>query len=181
MTLKLSTTKTFTLVAGILAGVALSAPAAEAGMRIYFGFPVGGFYVGGGHHHYRAHKYHAWRYHDLRRARAIEAERARKAAIAAERAEQKRLAALAVAKRKAADARADAGAKEPEAAEITLAAIPLPVKKPDNPNASEAGTLTTAAITTAANSAPFGEEPKKLECKRYFANVGLTITVPCTE
>ena len=46
---KLATTKTFAIVMGLFAGLSLSAPAAKAGMRIYVGFPVGGFYVGGGH------------------------------------------------------------------------------------------------------------------------------------
>jgi len=173
---KLATTKTFAIVMGLFAGLSLSAPAAEAGMRIYVGFPVGGFYVGGGHYRYHGHKYHWWRYHKLHRLRAIEAERARKAA----RAEQRRLAALAAA-RKAAEARPEVEVKEPEVAEISPVSVPLPVKKPDNAKVNDQVALTTAAVTPATEPTPPGEEPKKLECKRYFANVGLTITVPCTE
>lgn len=59
---KLATTKTFAIVMGLFAGLSLSAPAAEAGMRIYVGFPVGGFYVGGGHYRYHGHKYDWGRY-----------------------------------------------------------------------------------------------------------------------
>lgn len=184
MNLKLSTTKAIAIAAGILAGVTLSAPGAEAGMRIHFGFPIGSFYSGGGHHH--ARKYHARRLHALRRAKAIEAARARKAAAAAARAERKRAAALAAAaeaKRKAAAERAAAEQKKLEAAEeAELAAIPVPVKKPDAPaNGSGTAPLKTAAITSAIDAPPADEEPAKLECKRYFANVGMTITVPCTE
>jgi len=136
---KLATTKTFAIVMGLFAGLSLSAPAAEAGMRIYVGFPVGGFYVGGGHYHYHGHKYHWWRYHKLHRLRAIEAERARKAA----RAEQRRLAALAAA-RKAAEARPEVEVKEPEVAEISPVSVPLPVKKPDNAKVNDQAALTTA-------------------------------------
>ena len=183
MNLKLSTTKAIALAAGVLAGAALSASGAQAGMRIHFGFPLGSFHTGGGHH--QAHNYHAGRLHALRRAREIEAARARKAAAAAARYEQKRaaLAAAAAAKRKAAAERAIAEQKKLEAAkEAELATIPEPVKKPDvKGNGPGAAPLKTAAVTAAADPAPADEEPANLECKRYFANVGMTITVPCTE
>lgn len=187
MNLKLTSTKAITAAiaaAGILAGMTFSAPGAEAGMRIHFGFPIGSFNARGGGHHRHAHKYHhARRHHELRRAQAIEAARARKAAAAAERAERRRAAALAAAaeaKRKAAAQRAAAEQAELEAAKV--AQIPPPVKKPDLPaKATETAALDTAALGATDEPRRVDEEPAKLECKRYFANVGMTITVPCTE
>ena len=195
MNLKLSNTKAIALAAGMLAGVALSAPGAEAGMRIHFGFPIGSFHARGGHHHHHhAHKYHHRRLKALRRAKAIEAARRREAAAeaAAARAAKKRAAAVAAAaeakrkaaavaaaeaKRKAAAEQAAAEQQKLEAArKAELAAVPLPVKKSDAPIES----LKTAAVTT-TDSNQTGGEPAKLECKRYFANVGMTISVPCTE
>lgn len=195
MNLKLSNTKAIALAAGMLAGVALSAPGAEAGMRIHFGFPIGSFHARGGHHHHHhAHKYHHRRLKALRRAKAIEAARRREAAAeaAAARAAKKRAAAVAAAaeakrkaaavaaaeaKRKAAAEQAAAEQQKLEAArKAELAAVPLPVKKSDAPIEP----LKTAAVTT-TDSNQTGGEPAKLECKRYFANVGMTISVPCTE
>ncbi len=178
MNLKLSSTKAIAAVAaGMLAGMALPAPVAEAGMRIHFGFPIGSFHAHGGGHHRHVHKYHGGRHHARRRARAIEAARARETAAAAARAEKRRAAAQAAtaeARRKAAAQRA--------ANEARLANIPLPVKKADLPaKATETAALDTAAITTTSGTRSADEAPVKLECKRYFANVGMTITVPCSE
>ncbi|HEX7073233.1 MAG TPA: hypothetical protein VF226_04270 [Hyphomicrobiaceae bacterium] len=183
MNLKYANGKIIALATVVLAGLSLAAPGAQAGMRIHFGFPIGSFYAGGHHHHHHAHRYEYRRLQALRRARAIEAARRRQAAAeaAAARAERKRAAALAAAaaKRQAAAELAAAEQKKLEAArEAELAAVPLPERKPETP-AGEA--LQTADATTAANSQPATETPAKLECKRYFANVGMTIRVPCSE
>lgn len=189
MNLKLTSTKAITAAiaaAGILAGMTFSAPGAEAGMRIHFGFPIGSFNAHGRGHHRHVYKPHSARHHNWRRARAIEAARARKAAAAAARAEKRRAAALAAAaeaKRKAAAERAAAEQRELEAAQAAkMAAIPPPAKKPDAAvKETETAALQTAAVATVDGSRSSDEQPAKLECKRYFANVGMTITVPCSE
>ncbi len=183
MNMKHANGKIIALATVVLAGLSFSAPSAQAGMRIHFGFPIGSFHAGG-HHHHHVHRYEYRRLEALHRARAIEAARRRQAAAeaAAARAERKRAAALAAAaaaKRKAAAELAAAEQKKLEAArQAELAAVPLPERKPEAPAGEP---LKTAAVATPANSQPAGEQPAKLECKRYFANVGMTIRVPCTE
>lgn len=184
------------LATSIVAAATLAAPSAEAGMRIHFGFPIGAFNVGGGHSHYHRHNgyYEIQRYKALQRAKAAEAARLKRekaaAQAAAAKAKKEQAAAIAAAraaeKRKAAAAAALAAAEEKNK---KLAEDQASVKSASNTDAVEpvvtgntkSALVKTASNTTDANSSATDEAPAKLECKRYFANVGMTISVPCTE
>ena len=191
--------KIIALATGIVVAATLAAPTAEAGMRIHFGFPIGAFNAGGGHGHYRSH--HHDDYRALRRAKAAEAARIRRERAAAARARKERAAALAAAKReraaavaaaKAAERRkaAAAAAEDKKSADAvvaknTISAERVGQRAPDG-KSNAAAPLKTAANTATADTTTSGattsdEAPAKLECKRYFANVGMTISVPCTQ
>ncbi len=170
----------------IMAATVAMTSTAEAGVRIGFGFPIGAFVA---HRHMEAQEYEARRYRAqqraeraeiarLKRQQAIEAAKVRKAkaeAIAAAKAEK-----AAAAKAKAV-AEAKARTKAEEANKTVVATATS-----DAPAATSTGS--TANVKTAANTAAGADSsPKpenvvtKLECKRYFANVGLTISVPCED
>ena len=165
---------------------------AEAGVRIGFGFPIGAMVV---HKHMEAQQYEA-RQRAYRAAKAEEAARLkRQQAIAAAKARQEKAKAIAAAKAEA--------AKADKADEIAAAKARVAARAQANA-AGEQAKNETAATTTAANtsrssvdsaSAPVKTaentrtagggkisnttQTTKLECKRYFANVGLTVSVPC--
>ena len=198
--LKTTSVKAIAIATGLLTAVMGMAPTAEAGMRIHFGFPIGAFHAHGGHKHYHAHRYHAHRLREIRRAKAIEAELRREraaAAAAAAKARKERAAALAAAKKaeeakkKAAEAAAIAAKQKKlqavaaaETASIKAVEPANTAEKVDPPIPVKAEPLKTAANTTATTASEpklADEDPEPLECKRYFANVGMTISVPCSE
>jgi len=183
--------KIIALATGIVAAATLAAPTAEAGMRIHFGFPIGVFNAGGGHGYHHSYRRDEEEYRALRRAKAAEAARRREraAAIAAaaearKEREAARAAAKAAEKRKAAAAAALAAAEAKKKADAVAAESTDAVEKADTrPSPAR---LKTAANETADDAMPSSstasdQTPAKLECKRYFANVGMTISVPCPE
>jgi Skp family chaperone for outer membrane proteins len=148
-----------------LVAAASTAPAAHAGgKRFGFGFPIG--VVHGGHAIGSSTYYEAERLEAERRAEAAEAARMRsrhKAAMAAAAAAAAHKRALAIAAAKAA---ARSATSEPTSATTTGE----PVK-------------TAGADPTTVGSLGSGSEQPEGQpgCKRYFAHVGMTISVPCTE
>ena len=207
----ITTTNAIAIATSIIAAATLAAPTAEAGMRIHFGFPIGSFIAGGGHHHHHRHHCYddysfrrAERYRAYERAQAAEAARLRRekaaAVAAARRAKKEQQAAAAVAakaeaERRAAEAATLAAAKKKQQA-VALAAAEsnqealaakedVAVLATSNPTtAPEVSASNSEPVKTASVSSlqkPEGNEPAKLECKRYFANVGMTISVPCSK
>jgi len=172
-----------------------SASSAEAGMRIHFGFPIGAFYAYGGHSA-RYHSYDAYRPREIRRAKAIEAELKReKAAAAAAKARKEQAPAEPAAKagettkKKAAAASLAPNQKALQPETATISESPKSVEPGDDvavipPLPEKSETLRTganAAIMTNSEAEVAQEDSQPLMCKRYFANVGMTISVPCSK
>ncbi|MGE8941097.1 hypothetical protein ACO2I3_04220 [Leptospira interrogans] len=167
---------------------------AEAGVRIGFGFPIGAMVL---HKNMEAQEYER-RQRAYQAAKAEEAARIkRQQAIAAAKARQQKAKAIAAAKADKADeiaaakarvaARAQANANaaseqaktEPVVATATATPSTTATVAAAPANVKTAANTTTTANTTNAGGKATNETATKLECKRYFANVGLTISVPC--
>jgi hypothetical protein len=165
---------------------------AEAGVRIGFGFPIGAMLL---HKNMEAQEYER-RQRAYHAAKAEEAARIkRQQAIAAAKARQQKAKAVAAAKADKADeiaaakarvaARAQANAaseqakNEPAVATATATPPTTATVSAAPANVKTAANTSTAANTTNAGGKATNDTATKLECKRYFANVGLTISVPC--
>jgi hypothetical protein len=172
-------TKTLVAIAAAFLAVTTLCSAAEAGfkVRIGFGFPLGGFnaHHGGGyaHRHHRRHRY------VVRRAK-------KKVHVA----KAKTYAPKKVAAKKVAP-------KQIAKAEPAVIATPEPIVKTETENSSitpvEAVTETSSTEKTAETTAetadvtadaatPVADDPKtvnKLDCKKFFPSVGMTLSVPC--
>ena len=167
--------KTIAIVTRILATAAVLAPSAQAGVRIGFGVPLGAMILH--HQQQEAYRADAYRRHQAREAAELRRERARARAAAA-KAKKERAAAIAAANA------AEAARKKAVAA--AAAAAPAPTATVANTEAPKVETKVLAASNSVAPTQTQAtrtaeKEPAKLECKRYFANVGMTISVPCTE
>ena len=163
------------IIAALVAVATMYSPAAEAGLRIGFGFGGGSPFAHGNGGGYSKHHHHRKRY------------------IARRVKKQK----VYVAKRKV---------SEPKVAKVEKVAKPkviatAPVIEPDVIADSENSSITTAALDTTAAVDPetvtpveVEVEPKiieakpavskpekaaKLDCKKFFPSVGMTLSVPC--
>lgn len=186
-----------TLTTSIVAATSVLAPAAQAGgLRLGLGFPIGVLVAGAAHQSYEAQRYEYAKKRAMLRAQQAEAARLHR---------QRALAAAAAAKKAAAEAAAEkqaqleaAAASEAAAAarkKAVAAALAQRQQARDVGAVSSSGPATptvaqttpapvkTAANTGPAKIAPTATEPEtaRLDCKRYFANVGMTISVPCTD
>jgi len=150
----------------VIAAMTMFTSAAEAGMklRIGFGFPIGAFTAHGGggyghHRRYRRHKYvkrrvkHKKVYHAKKKAESnaevAKTEEAPKATPVVEKVES-------------------------ENSSITTAALPAPEETPVEEIAPQE---TSEAVE--AKPATEQEETAKLDCKKFFPAVGMTLSVPC--
>jgi hypothetical protein len=163
--------KTLVAIAAAFLAVTTLCSAAEAGfkVRIGFGFPIGGFnaHHGGGyaHRHHRRHRY------VVRRAKK---------------------------KVHVAKAKTYVPKKVTKVAKVepAVVATPEPVIKAETENSSitpveatepvaETSSTEKTAETTAnvaADPVPVADEPttaNKLDCKKFFPSVGMTLSVPC--
>jgi hypothetical protein len=164
------------LFAAFIAAATIFSSAAEAGLRIHFGF--GGF---SGHHGGGISKRH---YH---RKRYIVRRVAKKQKVY-------------VAKRKTTSEPKVAKVEQAVAKPVVVAA--LPVIEPDVIADSENSSITTASLEPVENTASVGPETvapvevkadatktttsskperaaSKLDCKKFFPSVGMTLSVPC--
>lgn len=173
--------KSLAIVAAILAAVTMLASSAQAGLKIRLGFggplPVFTAHGNGGH---SARHYHRKRYLTRRIVK-------KKVYVAKRKAEPK------IAKQ---EKKPKVIAKAPTPKPTVVAAAP--VVEPELIADSENSSITTAALETqeiapvaaAEDGAPapieaVTTEPKpakaasKLDCKKFFPSVGMTLTVPC--
>jgi hypothetical protein len=148
-----------------LAVMTLFASAAEAGfkVRIGFGFPIGGFsgHSGGysGHHHYRK------RYYARRKVK-------QKVHVAKKpSAEKSTVAKVEEAPKPVVDT------AESENSSITTAAVAETEEKAADEATEAADKTAEAAVEPAPADEP--KTVKKLDCKKFFPSVGMTLTVPC--
>ncbi len=148
------------LVTAIFAATAMLTSTAEAGMkvRLGFGFPLGSFTAHGNSGGSYSGHYRKERHHHVRRKVRDDVEVTRKST-----------AAKTVAKAEPeAKVETDNEVTESENSSISTAAI-APVEEP-----------TTVEVETPKTQA--ADEPKsakKLDCKKFFPSVGMTLTVPC--
>jgi hypothetical protein len=140
----------------ILAATTLFASAAEAGMRVRlgFGFPIGSFTAhgnsGGYSHHRRARRHHYVRRKAKHKVKVTKETTARKSVAKAEPEDK---------------VETDEVAKS-ENSSISTASI-APVEKE----------TADANVETKPAEAP--KSANKVDCKKFFPSVGMTLTVPC--
>jgi hypothetical protein len=178
-------TKTMFALTAVVASAALT-PAAEAGFRIGFGFPMihGGSLPGSGLHQegVRNGQYYCcgvrkWRHtYAPRHVDSGEGEapapRRAKRPVQVKEPEKKIV--------KAAPANPDIVSAKPDAEKMaTTETQRAAVAKA--PTKTVAGTIETAPSTITENTSAAVQTPAKPECKKFLSNLGLTVSVPCTE
>ena len=166
---------------------------AEAGVRIGFGFPIGAMLLHKNmeaqEYERRQRAYHAAKAEEaarIKRQQAIAAAKARQqkakavaAAAKADKADEIAAAKARVAARAQANAASEQAKNEPAVATATATPPTTATVSAAPANVKTAANTSTTANTTNAGGKATNDTATKLECKRYFANVGLTISVPC--
>ena len=172
------------LIAALLAAVTMFASSAEAGLKIRLGFggPLPSFTAHGGNYHSGRH-YHRKRY----LARRVKKE---KVYVAKRKAAEPKVA-KAPTKKPATVAKAvpAAPAVEPEViadsenSSISTAALEEPAVAPVAAKTDEAAVVVPAKAVAETTVPQPEQKPakaaSKLDCKKFFPSVGMTLTVPC--
>ena len=155
------------LAAALMAAATMFSAAAEAGFKVHigFGFPIGGFNTHSGD--YSSHRRWRERHYVQRKAKSQVAKKSSSGSKTDDVA-------------KTEDAKpADAVAAETENSSITTAAIAAPedeAKDATKPAETTAQAEPKPAADTVVDAA---KTAKKLDCKKFFPSVGMTLTVPC--
>jgi len=168
------------LVAAIIVAVTMLASTAEAGFKIRFGFggPFNAHGHGGGYsdRHFHRKRYYARRV--VKKEKVYVAKKKAEPKVVAKKDKPEKVASKAAVKKPVAVAAIEAVEPEviadSENSSITTATLDQAVVEPVSTSADE----TATAPVTPPEAKPV-KAASKLDCKKFFPSVGMTLTVPC--
>ena len=168
------------LFATLIAAATAFAPAADAGFKVRLGFggPLPGFTAHGpghggyGHRHYQRKRYIV---RHVTRSKERVAKKAAPAAPKVAKVEKKVSKPKVIAQLPVEEIKADKVAEIENSSITTALADPIEASVTAEPEASTPAPQPTAAIADTKTE----RTASKIDCKKFFPSVGMTLTVPC--